>query len=385
MEKDFESIIKNADMKKIFESRRARVTEIMKEMKVSAVVFEDSEERRDPSIRYLTGHPSDAALIITADGFSTLVPWDENLAAKKAHADKVIGSVTFKRNNVTAVSECLKDFITDNPVLELPPETSFIKYGKYKEAVKNWSVECREGSVHTKTAMLRSRKDEYETACTMKACAISSDMTDEIISMLRSGKIKTEIDAALFIERRLREKGCERTSFDTLAAGPERSFAIHAFPGYTGGKWGNEGISLLDYGVCYEGYASDCTITVAKGKLSQRQSLMLDLVQKAADECIKLYMPGKKIKDAVKKADEIFAAEGFSIPHGLGHGTGLEIHEEPFISQKADDEQVFESGNIITLEPGLYDPALGGCRLENDVLITETGNCILTNSRIFRE
>ena len=107
MEKDFESIIKNADMKKIFESRRARVTEIMKEMKVSAVVFEDSEERRDPSIRYLTGHPSDAALIITADGFSTLVPWDENLAAKKAHADKVIGSVTFKRNNVTAVSECL--------------------------------------------------------------------------------------------------------------------------------------------------------------------------------------------------------------------------------------------------------------------------------------
>ena len=72
------------------------------------------------------------------------------------------------------------------------------------------------------------------------------------------------------------------------------------------------------------------------------------------------------------------------MPHGLGHGTGLEIHEAPFVSMRAKEDTLFKSGNIVTLEPGLYDPQLGGCRLENDVLVTDDGNLVLTNSRIFR-
>ena len=72
------------------------------------------------------------------------------------------------------------------------------------------------------------------------------------------------------------------------------------------------------------------------------------------------------------------------MPHGLGHGTGLEIHEEPFVSMRAAEGKKFQCGNIITLEPGLYDKEFGGVRLENDVLITESGNEILTSSKIFR-
>ena len=185
-------------------------------------------------------------------------------------------------------------------------------------------------------------------------------------------------------ERELRAQGCERTSFDTLAAGPARSFAIHAFPGYTAGAWGTDGISLLDYGVCYEGYASDCTITVARGRLSARQEDLLDLVQQAADECIALYKPGVPVRRAAEKAQELFAAKGRTMPHSLGHGTGLEIHEAPFISMRTEESTLFQAGNIVTLEPGLYDAELGGTRLENDVLITESGNEILTRSRIFR-
>lgn len=71
------------------------------------------------------------------------------------------------------------------------------------------------------------------------------------------------------------------------------------------------------------------------------------------------------------------------MPHSLGHGTGLEIHELPFISTRTNDENLFKVGNIVTLEPGLYDSELGGCRLENDILITESGNQVLTNSQIF--
>ena len=107
-------------------------------------------------------------------------------------------------------------------------------------------------------------------------------------------------------------------------------------------------------------------------------------MQEAADECKKLYIPNEKISRAVKKADEIFAKTNRVMPHGLGHGTGLEIHEEPFVSMRANENDVFKAGNIITLEPGLYDKTLGGTRLENDILITETGNEVLTHSEIFR-
>lgn len=383
--KNFDQIINNANLDKIYASRREKIYSLLKEKNLGAVVYEDSEDKRDPSIRYLTGHPSDAVLILTADGNSTLIPWDENLAELKAHSDKVIPFTKFNRRNITAVTETLKNFSCDNPVVALSPDTTFVLHEKYVEALKGWTIECKEDSIHQDTAHLRARKDEYEIACTRKACSITSEMTDTIIPMLYSGKIVTEMDVALFVERRLREMGCERTSFDTLAAGPSRSFAIHAFPGYTSGNWGSEGISLLDYGVCYEGYASDCTITVARGKLTPEQNQILDLVQKAADECIHLYKPGLPISGAVKKADEIFASAGRNMPHGLGHGTGLEIHEGPFVSSKSGETKVFESGNIVTLEPGLYDPKLGGCRLENDVLITSDGNCILTNSKIFRD
>ena len=84
------------------------------------------------------------------------------------------------------------------------------------------------------------------------------------------------------------------------------------------------------------------------------------------------------------KVDKIFAKAKMKMPHSLGHGTGLEIHEAPFVRSKASLETVFQPGMIVTLEPGLYDPELGGCRYENDILITESGNGVLTQSRIVR-
>ena len=373
------------DLDLIYKNRREQIYDYLKEHNLSAVVFEDSEDKRDVSIRYLTGHPSDAVLILFADRSSVLIPWDENLAALKAHADKIVPYTEYGRSNVLAVSKTLASFNGDaHPHVAVAPFTSHVLYEKYVEALSGWEVECKEDSVHQKVVSLRSVKDEYEIECTRKACSITDGMTEYIIKHLTDGTLKTESDVALYIEKELRANGCERTSFDTLAAGPERSFAIHAFPGYTNGSWGTDGLSILDFGVCYEGYASDCTITVAKGKLSAQQEQILTLVQKAADECLKLYTPEHCIREAVKKADDIFAEAGLSMPHGLGHGTGLEIHEAPFVSKRTDEQTKFVPGNIITLEPGLYDAKLGGTRLENDVLITLQGNEVLTHSKIFR-
>ena len=373
------------DFEKLYRARRERLCAYLRAHGITAAVFTDNEDQRDVSVRYLTGHPSDAVLVLAADGKAMLSPWDENLAAERAHADEIIPYTKFQRSATIAVQELLKAYGgTAGARVALPPATTYIQYEKYRAALPGWQAECKEDSVHAELARQRAVKDEYEIACTRKACAITDGMTDTILAGVQSGTFRTETDVALYIERELRAQGCERTSFDTLAAGPARSFAIHAFPGYTSGGWGTDGISLLDYGVCFEGYASDCTITIARGPLTKEQEEILFLVQKAADECRPLYAPGKKIRDAVNKADSVFAEAGKSMPHGLGHGTGLQIHETPFISTRTSEDKVFLPGNIITLEPGLYDAETGGCRLENDVLITDTGNCILTNSRIIR-
>ena len=186
------------------------------------------------------------------------------------------------------------------------------------------------------------------------------------------------------IERECRLHGCDRTGFDTLAAGPSRSFAIHAFPNYTAAEWPGKGLSILDFGVVYKGYTSDTTITIAKGKLSEAQEKQLSLVQKAYDECLKLYTKEHSVQEAAKKADSVFATAKKKMPHTLGHGIGLEIHEFPRVSTKTSPELLFAPGMIITLEPGLYDEETGGCRLENDILITETGNEVLTKAKIIR-
>ena len=118
--------------------------------------------------------------------------------------------------------------------------------------------------------------------------------------------------------------------------------------------------------------------------MSKTQEELILLVEKAFKKGLDLYKKGISIRTAAAKVDEIFAAGKRSMPHGLGHGIGLEIHEFPFVRQRAEPEIEFAPGMIVTLEPGLYDKEAGGVRLENDVLITENGNEVITHSRIIR-
>ncbi|MEN6399706.1 MAG: M24 family metallopeptidase, partial [Rectinema sp.] len=197
-----------------------------------------------------------------------------------------------------------------------------------------------------------------------------------------SGKLTTELDVALYIEKEARAHGAERTGFETLAAGPERSFGIHAFPAYGNGPIGTKGLSILDFGIVIDGYTSDVTMSFVRGPLSSEQSTMVDLVQRAYELALAACKPGIPARDIALAVDEFFAKSGFSMPHALGHGIGLEAHEAPGVNVRPSNTAILVPGNIITLEPGLYHPEFGGVRLENDVLITENGCTVLTKSRI---
>lgn len=372
--------------------RQKAFFQILRDKKIDVAFFEDTEGRRDPSLRYFTGHPSDALLVLTAEGQSILIPWDVNMAQEMATVDSILPYTDFGRTATNALSQVLKQLELPSTVtIELPPSLPYPIYEKYQQAInqalgnsKEMHLLCRENGVHQDAVNMRAIKDQYEIHCIKRASAITDNLILLLEEGVRSGAITTEMDAALLIERECRKAGCEGTGFDTLAAGPERSFGIHCFPPYTAGAFPATGLSILDFGVVVEGYTSDVTLTFAKGTLTPEQEKQLELVQQAYNAALEKYKNGLPIKDAAKIVDDIFAQAGRTMPHSLGHGYGLEAHEWPTVRTTQPPEALFRPGMVVTLEPGLYDISLGGCRLENDILITPEGNEVLTKARIIR-
>ena len=374
------------EMQNIYAQRKIKLSDYLQKENLGCCVFIDNEEHRDPALNYFSGHSSDAILLIFSDGYSILIPWDENLAKQNATFDKLIPFTRYKCKDIEATKAALNlgGSHKCSDKVELPTALTYPEYLRFVDSLNMYQCRCTEHGAHEYVKELRMIKDEYEIECTKEAARIGDLIIDKIEEGIKNNSIQTEMDVALLIERECRLHGCQGTGFDTLAAGPSRSFAIHAFPGYTSAKWPDDGLSILDFGVVYNGYTSDTTVTVAKGELSEEQEKQLELVQTAYNECLKLYTKEHTIVEAAKKADSVFAKAKMKMPHSLGHAIGLEIHEAPRVSTKTDNSLKFQPGMILTLEPGLYDAKNGGCRLENDILITEDGNQVISNSRIIR-
>ena len=366
-----------------FARRRHTLAADLKARGLALALFEDTEGRRDPSVRYFTGHPGDALLFIAADGRSVLVPWDINMANAMATVDLIIAYTDFGRSVYGAMKAIIERWaIPTGGRIDLPTATPYLNYIEFVEQCPDHDLVCAETSASQKALAMRAVKDEAELAIYAMVSRITDELMDAIEAGVRAGDLTTETAVALFIERELRERDCESTGFDTIAAGPTRSFGIHAFPSYSSAGFGDEGLSILDFGLVYQGYTSDVTMTFVRGKPEGRRAEMISLVYRAYNEAVAMCAPGIKSRDIALRVEAIFKEKGFVMPHGLGHGVGLEAHEMPPVNTRESNTWVLEPGHIITIEPGLYDPELGGVRLENDVLIIEGGHVVLTHSRI---
>ncbi len=368
-----------------YAARRERLYDWMAQEGIGLAMMEDMEGRRNPGLRWLTGQPGDALLFLSADRRCALVPWDIHMAKLLADADVVIAYEEFQRLPIQAalgVSKLLK--VPAGSKFEIPSITPYPLFLNFVEAMEDHDVLCRNGGLDEIVAALRAVKDEDELRILREASVITNDIMDLLEKEFHAGSLKTETDVALFIEAAARSRGCEGTSFETLAAGPSRSFGIHAFPSYTAEPFGTQGLSILDFGLMYRGYATDVTMTVARGPLSRTQQRMVTLVTKAHDLAVGLVGPGVLTRDIALAVDEIFTKAKKTMPHALGHGIGIEAHEAPAVRSRADNQWRLVPGMVITIEPGLYDPVHGGCRFEDDVLVTETGYELLTNSRIVK-
>jgi Xaa-Pro dipeptidase len=372
-------------MKAFLQSRRQNIYDRMTRDGISLVMFEDVEGRRDPAIRWLTGHPADAVLFLSADGKSLLVPWDINMAACYSEADTVIPYGEFELQPAIALRAATAFLkILPGSRVEIPPVTAYPAFLKFIEEFPNYDILCRPGSVHESVEEMRQIKDEEEIRIYRKAAEITNEIIDLLEENVRSGTLKTETETALFIEAEGRRRGCEGTGFETLAAGPGRSFAIHAFPAYTNAGFAAKGFSILDFGLKYEGYSTDVTMTFVRDPLTKAQEKQLTLVEKAYKIALSMVGKGVSTRDIALVVESFFGKSRWVMPHGLGHGIGLQVHEKPLLRTRKETARRLAAGMIFTLEPGLYDPASGGCRLENDVLVTAQGAEALTRSRIVR-
>jgi Xaa-Pro dipeptidase len=366
--------------------RREKIYKWMETEKISLVMLRDAEGGRDSAVRWLSGQPGDALLFLSADRKSLLVPWDVNLARIYADADYMTPYADCGLDAVTALAAAA-DFlkVSAGGKIEIPAATSYPDFLNYVDKIQEFNIICRRDGLKAEIEALRAVKDAEEVAVYRELSAITNCVIGAVTDGVRDGGLLTETDAALFIEAEARKRGCEGTGFTTLAAGAERSFGIHAFPPFSAAPFAGPGLSILDFGLVYRGYTSDVTMTFARGPLSKKQEKMLALVEEAFGLAVSKVKDGASCRAIAQAVDTLFRRTRLSMPHGLGHGIGLDAHEAPYLrSRGGEGEWRLAPGMIFTVEPGLYDPVEGGCRLENDVLLTEKGAELLTRSGIVR-
>jgi Xaa-Pro dipeptidase len=380
----------------VFRGRQARLSAWLAESGIHACVIDDFEHQRASSLRWLSGHPMDALLFVFASGRTVLVPWDENMARDRSTVDQVIPYTEFKRSFREAVIAVLKadggepavDGKAARRKVDFPARTSHLRFQELTGDLPDTEIILRTDGFETFIVRERTVKDAVELAAIEKAAEITNSIIEKITALLASPRGADglrEFDMAHLIEREALSLGAEGTGFETLAAGPSRSWAIHPFPACGGGPFAAPGLSILDFGVWVDGYTSDVTLTVARGKLTTEQECMIELVEEAYAAAVKAATRGASARAPAEKADAVFSAAGRRMPHALGHGIGLDTHEAPLLrSQGEGTDTVLLPGMVFTIEPGLYHPEHGGVRWENDVLVTESGGRVLTTARIIR-
>lgn len=221
---------------------------------------------------------------------------------------------------------------------------------------------------------IRKRKLQEEIDLTKEACRISDEAFGEILKFIKPGVSEQEICNEL--EFQMRKRGATTCSFDMIVASGPRGALPHGTASERIVQKGD--MVTMDFGALYKDYRSDMTRTIAVGepdpKLKEIYGYVLE-AQKKAEDGLKA---GIVSKDLDQLARGVIESHGYKLIHGLGHGVGLDIHEIPFISFRSD--YVFEENVIVTLEPGIYVPDLGGIRIEDDYLVTKDGCIQLTHS-----
>jgi len=220
----------------------------------------------------------------------------------------------------------------------------------------------------------RAVKDDTEVKLIRRAIDIQQRAFLDLRRFVKPGVSETE--AAAFLEFRMRSLGADGTSFDTILAVGKNASKPHAFPSpRVRLKRGD--MVQADWGAKFNGYCSDMSRVLTLGKPHRKLRDIYHIVLEAHLAAIDAVRPGVAFKDIDAAARSVIKKAGYAkqFGHGTGHGIGLDIHENPVVSFRS--KETAAPGHVITIEPGIYLPGVGGVRIEDDVLVTPRGHRVL--------
>ncbi|HYK75024.1 MAG TPA: Xaa-Pro peptidase family protein [Pseudoneobacillus sp.] len=248
---------------------------------------------------------------------------------------------------------------------------TFSSYRAYEKAVEGELV-----PVSGLVEKLRLIKTDSEIKILKEAADIADAAFKHILDFIQPGK--TELEVSNELEFFMRKAGATSSSFDIIVASGYRSALPHGVASDKVIETGD--FVTLDFGAYYKGFVSDITRTVAVGEPNAKLKDIYDIVLEAQLKGMAGIKPGMTGKQADALTRDYITEKGYGeyFGHSTGHGIGLEVHEGPALSSKSDI--ILEPGMVVTVEPGIYIPGLGGVRIEDDTLITENHNETLTHS-----
>ncbi len=320
------------------------------------------------NVRYLFGFTgSNATALITPDTsfFITDRRYTQQSRQQVQNAEIIIAKKDL-------ISE-LKKITAIRPRVKLGFESMHLKVKDFMQLKKTLPQIKLMGSERI-IEKIASVKDAEEIENVKKAGAVCGKVLKEVFPLINPGVCELEISAEL--SYRAKKHGSETDPFEPIVASGKRSALPHGIS--SAKKLEHGDLVIIDFGAVVNGYAADITRTVVLGELSLKQKEIVDVVFNALEVSESAAKPGLTGKQLDQVARDYINKRGYGdfFQHSLGHGLGLDVHELPRIGEQSSDP--IEAGNVITLEPGIYDPEMGGVRIEDDFVITSDGSENLT-------
>lgn len=319
-----------------------------------------------PNITYLTGFTGDSSRLFISANRCILMT--DGRYTEQAQLECYNNVEVFKWiDNKRYARDTYQHLMDISGLKRIGFESNLLTFAEY-EVLKNSLSSQELIPINGTVELLRQQKDETELDYLTLASEISDKALEKTLPLIKSGI--SELELAANLEYHLKMNGAENLSFDTLILSGSRTSLLHGKP--SDKKLEKGDLVLFDFGALYKGYHADISRTFIVGRASDQQKEMYHIIKKAQEDAVNALKPGisSQIPDNIVRSVIPEKYIGYYYP-GLGHGVGLQIHEEPFLGQ-AHDYKLLRN-MVITIEPGIYIPGFGGIRIEDTVLITENG------------
>lgn len=340
--------------------RVAKLFDAVKALNLDAIVLHKPED-----IFYFSGYRGEGVVLLHADQRAIITDfrYTEQAAAEAK------GFAVLETTNSRSSSLVLAEQLAALNIARVGFDDTALTVSAYQAMLKA-SSKVDFTSIGSACYQVRIVKDEGEKVTMRRAAQLTDETLKYILTVIKPGM--TEKQVALEMLYHIRKLGAEGESFSFIVASGPNASMPHAIP--TDRVIQNGDILTMDFGCKVDGYCSDMTRTVAIGQVADEIKKIYDIVLQAQLAGLAAVKPGVTGVAVDKIARDIITQAGYGqyFGHGLGHGVGVEIHEQPRLSPMAGDT-LLAPGMVVTVEPGIYLPGLGGVRIEDTVIVTEDG------------